>query len=133
MTDGDRHGGALLDLAAGRVLREHEPVLGRVGHILLDDRHREPCLLQELRRGLPVVLVTLGIVTSCGPLETLTVTVEPTATLGSRRRALRDDGALGRAVAHVGAHDLEPRALERPGGVRVRLVHHAGTPPSSGP
>ena len=56
VADGDRHRRALRQLAARRILREHEAVLGRVGDVLRDDRDGEPGLLEELGRRAPVVL-----------------------------------------------------------------------------
>ena len=65
--------------AAGRILGEDDPVLARVGRVLVLDVDDEARLLERLRRRSSSWLVTSGIVDSFGPFETISVTVEPRA------------------------------------------------------
>ena len=124
MADRDRDGRALLGLLArGRVLREDEPVLGRIGDVLLDHRDREAVLLEQLRRRVLVVLRHLRNLCELRALGDGQRHRRAARRVRVRSRVLRDDGAGLRSVRDVHPCNREARSLERALGVRVLLAH----------
>ena len=132
LADRDRHGRALLELRRSPATGEHEPVLARVGHVLLDRPTTvKPGLLRAAasRRR----LVVAGDVGTSDRLRALRDRERhrrarrgaSTPATGSLRRR---PGRPAPAFATSTRATLEAGALERARGVRVRLaddVRHA--------
>ena len=111
VADRDRHGRALLRpcRCAGSCASTRPSCCGSVTSCWID-RHRQPGLLQQLRRRLLVVPRHVRHRTSSGPFETVSVTVDARR----RRRARRTGSArrpcpTGAAFATSHADDLEAR------------------------
>ena len=115
--DDDRDRRALGRLgAAGRALREHDPVEARVAHVLLLDGHLEAGALQRRSRRVLVLArhVRDGrLLRALGDAER-----DRRARRGSAARLLGDDRVLRLVAVDVDPLHAEPLALQR----RARLV-----------
>ena len=124
----------LLELPVGRRLREDEAVLGRVGDVLLDHRHRQPGLLEPLLGGVDVVPGHGRDVDHLRPLRDGERHGRAVRHRRAGAGALRDDLIDLGGVGHVRpARPLNPAPLSCPAAFSYGWPTTPGTPTCFGP